>query len=148
MNIYISIENNKVKNYQIGSSSASESLLIPSQYSLADLPFLTITENIVINEILNPETQILEPVETTTIDITFDQAAKDASNVAKENEIAMRELRMIRDQLLKDSDFSQLSDAPLSVEKKAEYVTYRQVLRDLPENIIDVMNPIFPSRPE
>lgn len=40
--------------------------------------------------------------------------------------------------LLKDSDWTQLPDVPLSAEKKAEWATYRQALRD--SNPPDVMN--------
>ena len=43
-------------------------------------------------------------------------------------------LRDARDSLLKDSDWTQTADSPLSDSKKAEWVTYRQALRDLPAN--------------
>ena len=42
------------------------------------------------------------------------------------------ELRIQRDRLLKESDWTQAVDSPLSDVKKAEWVTYRQHLRDLP----------------
>ena len=38
------------------------------------------------------------------------------------------------DILLKESDWTQLPDSPLSAEKKAEWAAYRQALRDLPIN--------------
>ena len=41
MKIYISIENKKVKSYQIGISSENEKIAVPSEYSLNDLEFLT-----------------------------------------------------------------------------------------------------------
>ena len=41
---------------------------------------------------------------------------------------------MERDILLKESDWTQLPDSPLSAEKKAEWAAYRQALRDLPIN--------------
>ena len=41
------------------------------------------------------------------------------------------EARILRDKLLAASDWTQLGDAPLSVSLKAEWVTYRQALRDL-----------------
>ena len=46
----------------------------------------------------------------------------------------MLALRNIRGNLLKDSDWTQLSDSPLSDSKKAEWAAYRQVLRDFPGN--------------
>ena len=42
-------------------------------------------------------------------------------------------LRGKRDELLAKSDWTQTSDSPLSDEQKAEWRTYRQQLRDLPE---------------
>jgi hypothetical protein len=60
-------------------------------------------------------------------------------------------LRNKRNELLKESDWTQVNDCPLSDSKKQEWATYRQELRDLPSlyqsanNIADV---IFPSIPE
>ena len=60
-------------------------------------------------------------------------------------------IRNKRNELLKESDWTQLNDCPLSDSKKQEWATYRQELRDLPSlyqsanNIADV---IFPSNPE
>jgi hypothetical protein len=42
------------------------------------------------------------------------------------------EVRMRRAGLLGSSDWTQSADSPLSTEKKAEWATYRQALRDLP----------------
>ena len=46
-------------------------------------------------------------------------------------------LRMMRDQLLSNSDWTQIPDAPLTETQKTAWQTYRQQLRDLPENIQD-----------
>ena len=46
----------------------------------------------------------------------------------------LADLRVERDILLKESDWTQLPDSPLSSEKKAEWAAYRQALRDLPIN--------------
>ena len=60
-------------------------------------------------------------------------------------------IRNKRNELLKESDWTQMNDCPLSDSKKQEWATYRQELRDLPSlyqsanNIADV---IFPSIPE
>ena len=43
-------------------------------------------------------------------------------------------IRNKRKELLKESDWTQTADSPLSDSKKAEWVTYRQALRDLPAN--------------
>ena len=58
------------------------------------------------------------------------------------------DIRAERDQLLRASDFTRLSDAPFSTAKKAQWKTYRQTLRDLPQtydNIEDVEWPEAPS---
>jgi len=46
----------------------------------------------------------------------------------------MAELRAIRNDLLKSSDWTQMPDSPLNGEQKGAWATYRQELRDLPEN--------------
>ena len=42
-------------------------------------------------------------------------------------------VKMIRNIYLQQTDFTQLSDAPFTVEEKAEYSEYRKYLRDYPE---------------
>ena len=60
-------------------------------------------------------------------------------------------LRNKRNELLKESDWTQVNDCPLSYSKKQEWATYRQSLRDLPSNnssatsIDDVTFPSVPS---
>jgi len=56
-------------------------------------------------------------------------------------------LRNQRNGLLFASDYTQLSDAGLTDSKKAEWVTYRQTLRDLPANTSDPENPTWPTQP-
>lgn len=45
-----------------------------------------------------------------------------------------RLLRQQRDGLLFTCDWTQLPDAPITTEKKAEWTIYRQALRDIPQN--------------
>ena len=52
-----------------------------------------------------------------------------------------------RDMLLIHSDWTQLADAPLSADKKAEWATYRQALRDLPASITDWSDITYPTEP-
>ena len=56
-------------------------------------------------------------------------------------------LRRQRNGLLFASDYTQLNDAGLTDSKKAEWVTYRQALRDLPANTSDPENPTWPTQP-
>jgi len=60
-------------------------------------------------------------------------------------------VRIERNTLLTESDWTQMSDSPLADSKKTEWATYRQSLRDLPANntgatsIDDVTFPTPPS---
>ena len=52
--------------------------------------------------------------------------------------------------LLMDCDWTVAVDSPLSDSKKAEWVTYRQALRDLPSSYTDSDNfddVVFPTEP-
>jgi len=54
--------------------------------------------------------------------------------------------RSIRNSLLADSDFMMVSDRGLTDAKKAEWVTYRQSLRDM--DFSDLDNLTWPTKPE
>ena len=59
-------------------------------------------------------------------------------------------LRLKRDALLTESDWTQVNDSPLTDAKKAEWATYRQALRDLPslhESTTNIDSVIFPTQP-
>ena len=56
-------------------------------------------------------------------------------------------LRHMRDTLLRESDWTQFTDSPLSDTKKDEWKTYRQELRDLPATEADPENATFPTKP-
>lgn len=56
--------------------------------------------------------------------------------------------RFYRNILLAESDWTQTMDAPLSVEKRAEWAVYRQALRDL--TVTYAASPLdieFPTKP-
>ena len=60
-------------------------------------------------------------------------------------------LRIDRDNLLSKSDWTQVSDCPLTDSKKTEWATYRQQLRDLPSNYSNLSNladVTWPTAPE
>lgn len=63
------------------------------------------------------------------------------------NESAFAALRFERDKMLGKSDWTQMPDSPLSDNKKSEWATYRQQLRDLPANTSDPLSPNYPSPP-
>ena len=56
-------------------------------------------------------------------------------------------LRHTRDILLRESDWTQFTDSPLTDSKKNEWKTYRQNLRDLPATESDPENVTFPTSP-
>ena len=56
-------------------------------------------------------------------------------------------LRHMRNVLLRESDWTQLTDSPLTDSKKTEWKTYRQNLRDLPASESDPENPTWPTMP-
>lgn len=58
------------------------------------------------------------------------------------------QVRMQRDGLLLDCDWTQLPDAPLSIEQRAEWSAYRQALRDLPQTFAaDLTAVVWPAAP-
>lgn len=60
--------------------------------------------------------------------------------------IRLSQFKAQRDQLLKDCDWTQVSDCPIP--NKAAWATYRQVLRDMPAQAnFDPANPAWPTKP-
>lgn len=55
-------------------------------------------------------------------------------------------LRVQRDMLLQTSDRYMISDYPMTPAKRAEWIAYRQRLRDLPSTV-DPENPAWPKPP-
>lgn len=59
-------------------------------------------------------------------------------------------LRLKRDALLIESDWTQINDSPLTDTRKTEWATYRQALRDLPSSYSDsddIEDVVFPTQP-
>lgn len=52
-----------------------------------------------------------------------------------------------RNILLSDCDWTQLTDAPLTTEIKATWSTYRQLLRDVPQQPVEPEVVIWPTQP-
>lgn len=59
------------------------------------------------------------------------------SNVESHNSFSIT-LRRHRLRLLQLSDWTQMPDAPLTPEKQAEWASYRQALRDVPQNNLNI----------
>ena len=83
------------------------------------------------------KTEIVELTDTEKLEVEY-----------YNNHIAPKEsiesLRIRRNQLLKESDWTQSRDVFLSNDE--EWKNYRQQLRDLPKNT-DPMNPEWPTKP-
>lgn len=66
---------------------------------------------------------------------------------AGENDRLWTAIRLKRDKLITETDWTQLSDISLSPELKESYRTYRQTLRDLPNTYSDPRDVVFPEKP-
>ena len=62
-------------------------------------------------------------------------------------EIKWDEIRNKRDFLIINTDYTQVSDSPLSPEKKAEFTAYRQALRDIPQAYDNPDDIVWPTKP-
>jgi len=57
-------------------------------------------------------------------------------------------VRIKRNKLIQATDWTQVVDSPLSESKKAEFATYRQALRDLPQSTDNPDEIVWPVKPE
>lgn len=66
-----------------------------------------------------------------------------------EVDLAVRwdKVRARRNKLLTLCDWTQLPDSPLSLEKKTEWITYRQQLRDITSQQVEPEQVIWPTSP-
>jgi len=60
------------------------------------------------------------------------------------NEQKWEQIRLWRNAELKNTDWTQIVDAPVD---KTAWATYRQALRDLPESVTNPADIVFPNRP-
>lgn len=56
-------------------------------------------------------------------------------------------IRNRRDYLIKQTDWTQVPDTPLSTDKKTEFAVYRQTLRDLPASTDNPDDIVWPEKP-
>jgi len=67
-------------------------------------------------------------------DEELDLKVDEIINYEKTNIIRWSELRQERNRKLLNCDWTQIADAPITEELRAEWTTYRRALRDLPAN--------------
>lgn len=66
----------------------------------------------------------------------------------EKNNAVLRHIRKERNRLLRESDWTQMADSPLTETERATWATYRQQLRDLPakcSTIKEISEIIFPT---
>ena len=89
------------------------------------------------------ELQDLDAWVINTSTLAIEQAPEPVIDVQKH-------IRILRETYLKISDWTVGVDSPFSDSKKAEWVTYRQALRDMPNTYsseTDVDNVVWPNKP-
>lgn len=94
--------------------------------------------NIRFNNIWYQSVTELEAVAAGIPDANIKEAIKQAT---------FEPVRSKRDYLIKETDWTQIPDAPLSNEKKAEFTVYRQALRDIPQAYPDPDTIVWPEKP-
>jgi hypothetical protein len=89
------------------------------------------------------QTFVVEGIEV----VQYEQVReKTQQELEQETNQMWENIRNEKNTLLLESDWTQLSDSPLSDEKKVEWQTYRQELRDITSQQ-DPFNIIWPTKP-
>lgn len=79
-------------------------------------------------------------------DVSAEGAVENANHVNEEYSApTINDVRLMRNQMLAASDWTQLPDSPVD---QAAWAEYRQELRDLPDITADPSNPVWPEPPE
>ena len=85
-------------------------------------------------------------VDGEVIELTEDEV-KELDKRHAEADLDFSRVRSERDGSLAGCDWTQVSDSPLTDEKKAEWAAYRQELRDLPSVHSKVSEVVWPTPP-
>ena len=72
---------------------------------------------------------------------------KDQDQINKETQARSETVRSQRNFLLLNSDWTQLSDAPLTADQKTAWANYRQELRDITDQVGFPTNILWPTEP-
>ena len=84
-------------------------------------------------------------------DSESDSVVQELLEIPNYDETILLEIRLVRNQLLQESDWTQLPDSPLSQEDKDLWHTYRQSLRDITESVssnVSYSDIVWPTKPE
>lgn len=85
-----------------------------------------------------------------TLGLQPNQAALDAGQAgwdAGTMDYQWSRIRERRNLRLRQNDWTQIADSQLIEAKRAEWATYRQALRDIPQDFISVNDIIWPAEP-
>lgn len=74
--------------------------------------------------------------------------AQQAAAQAQQRQNEFNRVRSERNELLAQSDWTQMPDSPLTSAKKQEWAQYRQQLRDFMETVTDPSTVQFPQKPQ
>ena len=78
---------------------------------------------------------------------TYETTNSDELTITTRKEVKWEEIRVTRDELLKDSDWTQFQDSPITGSKLTEWQSYRQSLRDITSQE-NPYNITWPTKPE
>ncbi|MBD6945693.1 tail fiber assembly protein [Vibrio parahaemolyticus] len=65
----------------------------------------------------------------------------------KQEEVLWEQIRINRSVKLKETDWTQMTDAPLSDEQKSQFTFYRKALRDIPQTYDNPDDVVWPVKP-
>lgn len=75
--------------------------------------------------------------------------SKSMTTTPEGNQLAQwASVRALRNQLLRETDYTQVQDSPLGEADRAAVAVYRQALRDVPQDVGDPFAVVWPERPE
>jgi len=79
--------------------------------------------------------------------MTWQVSPASAEEIAERLEQKSAEVRQQRNQLLTESDWTQLADSPLDADTKSAWAFYRETLRKVPEQSGFPWNIVWPTKP-
>jgi hypothetical protein len=117
----------------------------------------TFSENIRLSSDWKPYNRLTEEYDnlryypSDRYDSVSDSVVQDLLEIPNYDETILLEIRLVRNRLLQESDWTQLPDSPLSQGRRDLWSTYRQSLRDITESVssnTSFSDIIWPTKPE
>lgn len=147
---YILVENNEIKSYPrelpVCWRNVSNFNVLDDQ-TLLDFgwyPYRFVPADLDVDKIVDGSYTVIEQTEV----VEYQTARnKTQDEINSEIENLWSNIRSQRNIFLNESDWTQISDSPLSGEKKDEWKVYRQQLRDI-TNQNDPHNIVWPIKPD